>query len=276
MRRKFGYRFQLRLAQVILAIAVIFISIACSNSIQTQPELSQQAVTPANELNIWWEQGYNLEEDEALRTIVNDWQTQTGNLVKLSFFTNDELTAKAERAVKANQFPDLMMTLKGDRILYSRLAWHDQLEDVADVIEPVKDAFAPNILEAITYSNPLQGKRSYYGIPIHQSTIFIFYWQKLLASVGLKPQDIPQDWDEYWQFWQQAQLELRAKENLDIYGLGFSLAADKRADDTNYLFEQILEAYDVALFDEQELFEMVCPILSTGLHSTRGNSVVEH
>jgi multiple sugar transport system substrate-binding protein len=209
-----------------LAIAITLISIACSSIFPPDPQITNESVSKPRELTIWWEQGYNLEEDQALQTVVNNWQKQTGYKAKLSFFTNDELIPKVERAVEANQLPDLMMSSKGNQILYPRLAWQDRLEDVADLIKPIQADYSKEILQAITYSNNHQGKRSYYGVPIHQTTILIFYWQKLLASVGLKSSDIPQNWDDFWQFWQQAQVQLK-EQNLDIYSLGFPLAGDK-------------------------------------------------
>ena len=249
MGKKFRYRFKSKYRQIVLAIAITFISIGCSNIIHPNTQITKQSTPEATELNIWWEQGYTLEEDEALRTIVHDWQDKTGKKVRLSFFTNDELTAKTERALKVNHPPDLIMSQKGDRILYPRLAWQGELEDVSDLIEPIEDSYAENILRGITYYSSNEDQRSYYGVPIFQATIFIYYWQKLLNSVGFSSQDIPQDWDGFWHFWQQAQHKLKTDQNQDIYGLGLSLSGDKIADDTHYLFEHILEAYDVFLFN---------------------------
>lgn len=249
---------------IAIAIAIISISTACSNIFPPDPQITNESVIKSNEVNIWWEQGYNLEEDQTLQTVVDNWQNKTGYKAKLSFFTNDELIPKVERAVKANQLPDLMMSFKGNQILYPRLAWQDRLEDVADLIEPIQADYSQKILQAITYSNNRQGKRSYYGVPVHQSIILIFYWQKLLASVGLNPSDIPQNWHDFWQFWQQAQAKLE-KQNLDIYSLGFPLAKDKRADDTHYLFEQILEANNVNLVSDRGELEIDRPKIRQGI-----------
>lgn len=197
------------LIEIVLAIAIILISAACSNIFPPDPQITNESVIKSNEVNIWWEQGFNLEEDRALQTVVNNWQNQTGYKAKLSFFTNDELIPKVERAVAANQLPDLMMSGKGNQVLYPRLAWQDRLEDVSDMIEPIQNDYSEEILQAITYSNNHQRKHSYYGVPVHQTTIFIFYWQQLLASIGLNPSDIPQNWDDFWQFWQQAQVKLK-------------------------------------------------------------------
>ena len=251
MGRKLGIRFRSKDWQIVLAIASALIFIACSQVIESDPIVITQPTTATTELNIWWEQGFNHDEDEAILNIVNNWQTQTGNQVKLSFYSNNDLNAKAQRAIQAGKPPDILMSPRAGRILYPRLAWQGKLEDVADVIEPIKTNYPANILKGITYYNASEDKRSYYGVPLYQSTMFVFYWQKLLADIGLDARDIPQDWQGFWQFWQQAQTKLKTEQNLNIYALGLSLSGNKNADDTHYLFEQILEAYNINLFDSQ-------------------------
>lgn len=251
IKKKFGNRFQSKYSGIVVTFFITFVFIACSNVIEPTPEITNESAIQTTKLNIWWEQGYNLEEDEAVRNIVNRWQSKTGQQVKLSFFSTDELTAKAKRAVEAGNVPDILMNPKGDRILYLQLAWQDKLEDVSDLIEPIKDDYPEQVLKAVTYSNSKQGKRSYYAVPIEQIGIFIFYWQDLLASIGFNANDIPRDWNDFWQFWQQAQTTLTANKNTNTKALGLSLGKSSSADDTYYLFEQILEAYDLSLFNQQ-------------------------
>ena len=265
MTNKFADLLGFKCRRFILAIATVFISVACSNTFQLDPNLTNELIEDRTELNIWWEQGYNLEEDEAIREAVNQWQEQTGNKVRLSFFTNDELLGKAERAVRVGNTPDIMMNLKGEKMLYPRLAWEDKLEDVSDILEPIQASYPENILRGVSYYNAREARRSYYGIPVYQSTLLIFYWQQLLDSVGLSSQDIPQDWDSFWQFWQQAQTKLKTEQNRDIYGLGFTLSGDNAANDTYHIFEQVLEAYDIDLFNEQGQLNIDNPEVRKGI-----------
>lgn len=246
----------------LIAIAAMLLAVGCFNRTDLNPEASQPEVV--NELIVWWEQGYNLEEDEAIRSIVEDWQRETGNRVNLSFFSTDELIPKVKRAVEAGNPPDLMISPKADRILYPQLAWANRLEDVSDLIEPIEHDYPEQVLKAIAYINSSRGKRSYYTVPLDRFTIFIFYWQDLIASVGLNVEDIPQDWDGFWQFWQQAQNKLN-EQNVDLYALGFSLADNISTTDTYYLFEQILEAYDVSLFDPQGKLAIDRPQVRQGI-----------
>lgn len=235
---------------VYLAIACCLLVISCSSNLKSTKSPDIQTSNQTSKLNIWWEKGFNLEEDEALQTVVDDWQKLTGNRVNLSFYTSNELAEKARRAVRASNSPDLMMSHAADRTLYPGLAWQGKLVDVSDVIEPVKDSYPDNILKAATYYNHTLDKFNYYGVPIHQSTIFIFYWQQLLASIGLNQRDIPQDWDDFWQFWQQAQIELRTQQNPNIYGLGLTFS-DRGTEDLYLFFEHILEAFNVTLVNSQ-------------------------
>ncbi len=245
LRRSFKYWY------FYLAIAFFWLTISCSQNLQPNQSPIFKSHTRENtgELNIWWEKGFNLEEDEAFRTIVNDWQQETGNQVKLSFYPTNELSEKVARAVRSGHLPDLIMSQKANPTLYPRLAWQNKLQDVSDVIEPVKDLYSEHILKASTYFNKVTGESTYYGIPVYQATMFIFYWQKLLSVVGLSAGDIPQSWDSFWQFWQQAQSELRKQQNKNIYGLGLPFSASG-SDDMYVLLEQKLEAYDVNLLSE--------------------------
>ncbi len=183
MRKKFSdYRLKFGFWLILVLLTMTLSFTACSVMLKPAPQVNTKSSPETTELNIWWEQGLNFDEDEALRLIVNNWQKQTGNQVKLSFFNDSELTAKAERALQAGNPPDLMMNPKAERTLIPRWAWQGQLEDVSAVLEPMKDAYGENILRGITYHNAVEDKQSYYAVPLYQSTLFIYYWQKLLAS----------------------------------------------------------------------------------------------
>lgn len=200
-------------------------------------------------LTIWWDKGFTLEEDEALQQVVHDWEHQSGNKVKLFFYTTDELPQKAQRASQAGKPPDILMSHSAERELNPHLAWEGKLADVSDVIEPVQSLYPESALQAANFYNKVAKKRSYYAIPIHQATIHILYWQDLLEQVGRSEKDIPKDWDGFWEFWKQVQHDLREKQKRDIYGLG--LPFSRRSVETYYMFEQILEAYDVQILDSK-------------------------
>ncbi|MEM7757975.1 MAG: ABC transporter substrate-binding protein [Cyanobacteria bacterium P01_A01_bin.40] len=236
--------------QLTICIVTFSLAIACHSDTQLQTEVIESTRSPfeTNILRIWWDKGYYPEEDEALRNVVNNWMEQTNNQVKLSFYTNDELSHKTQRAIQAGDPPDILMNDGGDRTIGS-LAWRGKLADVSAVIEPVKSIYDDTILSSVYLYNQVEQKQSYYAIPIHVSIPHIFYWRDLLEQIDRSDRDIPQDWDGFWNFWQQAQQDLQSEMGKEIYGVGLPLS--EAAVDTYEIFEQILEAYDVVIIDSE-------------------------
>ncbi len=232
--------------------------IGCKNTTQLPSDSSSSS--PQKVLNIWWDKGYVLEEDEALQNAIQVWQEKTKNSVKLSFYTADEITQKAQRAYQAGQPPDVLFSSRAE---YPLLAWNGQLADVSDVIEANKNLYSSAVLEAAFLSNKVDKNKSYYAVPLHQATIHIFYWRDLLKEAGFDSSQIPKDWDKFWQFWQTAQNTLRSKSQPTIYGLGLPMSIS--ASDTYYLFEQILEAYNVEIINSEGQLQIEEPEVRQGI-----------
>lgn len=255
--RSFKYQFLF----LVFSIGILFS--ACAKTTNLQRNSTTKFPSKTNTLNIWWEKGFNLEEDEAFLALVNNWSQKTNYQVKLSFYTIGELSEKADRALQGNKPPDILMSQKADSTLYPRLAWQGKLAKVDDLIKPERELYNKNALKAATYYNQVENRYNFYGVPLYQASVQIFYWQKLLAAIDLNTQDIPQDWEGFWQFWQQAQDNLRAKQANNIYGLGLPLSSTSM--DTVFLFEQILEAHDLVLFDSQGKLLLDTPHLRQGI-----------
>jgi multiple sugar transport system substrate-binding protein len=244
-----------------IGLMLAAIAIACTN-------ISETNLSPVNEpeskvLKVWWDKGYTLEEDEALQQVASRWEQQTGNKVKLSFYNNDELSQKAQRAIQAGSPPDVLMNDNADRVLNPRLAWEGKLADVSDAIAPVKHLYPDTILASVYFYNNLKKQRSYYAIPIHQGIPHIFYWRDLLKLAGRSEKDIPKDWDGFWEFWKQMQNTLQTQHNRKIYGIGFPISAG--VVDTYEIFEQVLEAYDVQILDSQGQLRVDDPKVRQGI-----------
>ena len=254
LRKRYQKRFIKFISLVLVASLTI---IGCSNT-QTKPSsLVVENSATQNSLNIWWDKGFNPEEDEALRQLVGNWENKTGKKINLVFYSTDSLGDKISRSMKAGTPPDVIMSFKAERSPNSQLAWDDKLVDVSDIVNSVKDKYPQAVLQTVNFYNNVDKKRSYYAIPIHQGTMHIQYWRDLLAEVGRSEQDIPKEWDAFWDFWKQVQNDLQAKNQQNkqssnqskIYALGLTLSPE--AGDTYYLFEQILEAYDVGIISPQ-------------------------
>ncbi|MDZ8186758.1 MAG: ABC transporter substrate-binding protein [Nostoc sp. ChiSLP02] len=241
-------RLSRRYAFVTFTLSLIFI--ACTNTSKFKQSSVTHSPTDTTVLKIWWDKGFTVDEDEAIQQLVSNWETQTGNKVKLSLYTGEELPQKVRRAIQAGNPPDIMMSYSAERALNPHLAWEGKLADITDVIEPVKNLYPEYALQSVNYYNHAAKKRSYYAVPINQSTVHIFYWRGLLKQIGRTESDIPKDWDGFWEFWKQVQKDLRAKnQKQNIYGLGFPFSTG--ASDTYIFFEHILEAYDVQILDSK-------------------------
>ena len=245
-----GKHYQKRLFQFISIFIVVSLTIfGCNNTDIPESSLVTDSSLNKNTLNIWWDKGFNPEEDEALRQLVNNWEKKTGKKINLFFYTTDSLGEKIRRSLKAGNPPDIVMSFKAERSPNSRLAWDNKLVDVSDIINPVKKLYPKAVLQTVHFYNKVEKKRSYYAVPIYQGTMHIYYWRDLLAEVNRSEQDIPQEWDAFWDFWKQVQDDLRDNNKSKIYSLGFTLSPE--AGDTYYFFEQILEAYDVEIINSE-------------------------
>lgn len=251
-----------RTRRYMLMALVLSLTVVACNKATTTPPSAAKASSTDKILKIWWDKGHTLEEDEALQQVVSNWEKQSGNKVKLSFYNTDDLSQKVERELRTGDLPDLIAMFKSEKSLTARLAWEGKLADVSDVISPVKSLYPETVLNTVNLYNKVEQRRSYYALPIHQATMHVYYWRDLLGKVGRSERDIPKDWDAYWKFWQQMQDELRAKQ-IDIYGLGLPLSI--AAGDTYQTFEQILEAYDVQILDAKGQLRVDNPQVRQGI-----------
>ncbi len=206
------------------------------------------ASADAEEFRIWWPQGFLTEENTLVGQLVDGWQKESGLKASLSLVPANLLDSEVAKAVETGNPPDFLYSTTADTNLFPKLAWENQLADISDVINPIKDTYLPVALQTVNYQNRTTNKRSYYAAPIGQQTVHVFYWRNLLEEAGFKDSDIPKDWDKYWQFWQTVQQNLRNKKGINsLYGLG--LAMSDIGTDTFLGFEEFLEAYDVKIID---------------------------
>jgi multiple sugar transport system substrate-binding protein len=208
-------------------------------------------------LRIFWNQGFYPEEDLALEELIDAWEAETSIEVELTLFSSDDILNQTTIALENGNPPDILFAHRADYTLQPRWAWDGKLMDVSDVLAPHQDDFTPAALAAAYLYNQQENKRSYYGVPIEQQTIHIHYWRTLLQAAGLDDTQIPQDWDGFWAYWQQAQAPLRQAGQPDLYGLGLTLST--QGSDTYFFFEQVMDAYDVELFAQDGQFRGTDP-----------------
>lgn len=241
----------LAIARLTLGIVMLMLAVSCSSDTQLQNDQisNSGSQTEDRTLKLWWDKGFNPEEDEALQKLVKNWERETGNKVQIHFYTLDARVKKTQRYLQGGIAPDIFMSFKAESTLNPTLAFENKLVDVTDIIEPVKDIYDPAALETAYYYNGINQQQSYYAVPIHRAALHIYYWQNLLEKTGRTAADIPQDWEGFWQFWLDVGQELKTEHQLDIYPLGLPMSVE--AGDTYQIFEHILEANNVDLLDSK-------------------------
>jgi len=236
--------------------------------------LGMASCTPSNHLNstnisqksnkadlvIWWEQGFLPEENEQINLLVQLWEQKTGKDVDLKLLPvpliNQQLTNFIDQQ-NFDQIPDIVYSVGIDASLAPKLAWQNRLIDLSDVIYPIKDEYTSIALDHVFYRNQIQKERSYYAMPLWQSDDYIHYWGNLIEEIGFTQQDVPREWDRFWQFWQTAQTLLRAKNHPNIYGVGLCMSAV--GFDTYTSLKMFMDAYDVSVVNDQGQFLLSSP-----------------
>jgi multiple sugar transport system substrate-binding protein len=197
----------------------------------SHPQLTSLTPTIASDradLTIWWEQGYLPEENAGTLDLVRQWEEASGlkadlKLMHISILQQELLRAIAEP--EKYPVPDVVFAISLDANLAPRLAWDDQLVDVSDIVEKNRDRYSPDALLQVTYRNNRLNENNFYAIPIGNAGEYIHCWRTLLAQIDRSVADIPQDWHTFWQFWQQAQQQLRQKGHPHLYGIGLCMSA---------------------------------------------------
>jgi multiple sugar transport system substrate-binding protein len=201
-----------------------------------------------HDLEVWWSEGYYPEETDAIETIFANWQHSTGNKVNLTFFSENELAAKARSAIDGGPTPDLLYGYGINDTVVPVLSYNDKLVALEEVVKPIKADLLPGVLDGVTYLNKRTNIKSVYAVPISQHSVNLHYWKDLVEEAfgGTdKKTRIPHQWKEFWDFWQTCQRSLRQKGYDEIYGM--ALPMSNLARDTSYIFEFFLEAHDAKI-----------------------------
>lgn len=210
------------------------------------------------DLTIWWEQGYLPEENAGIVQLVRQWEAEAGRKADLKLIHISSLQQELLKAIAEPEkypVPDIVFAISLDANLAPRLAWEDQLTNVSALLIQHQDLYTPDALSQVTYRNHRLNQRDYYAVPIGNAGEYIHCWLNLLESIGLTQQDIPQDWQGFWQFWQQAQQPLRDQGHADLYGIGLCMSAS--GVDTFTSLRWFLDAYDATVVSSDG--ELVLP-----------------
>ncbi|MBR1220686.1 carbohydrate ABC transporter substrate-binding protein [Bradyrhizobium sp. U87765 SZCCT0131] len=232
----------------------------------TAAALMMSAVAPASAetLTVWWVKGFYKAEDEALLKAIKAFETKTGNKVELSQYPVQDMIPKTVAALDSNTPPDVAYADVYDFQVTGKWAFDGKLEDISDVMTPLKDKFAPNTLETTHLLNGKTNARAYYAFPLKQQTMHINYWRDMLEKAGIKESEIPTGWDDYWNFWcDKVQPAVRKATGQRVYGVGAPMGVD--SSDSFYSFLTFMDAYNVKLVDDNGKLLVDDPKVREGL-----------
>src|SRR5437899_3633338 len=95
-------------------------------------------------LTVWWVRGFYKSEDDALFAAIKKFEDKTGVKVELSQYAVQDMIPKTVSALDSGTPPDVAYADVYDFQVAGKWAFDGKLEDISDVIEPMKAAFAPN------------------------------------------------------------------------------------------------------------------------------------
>src|SRR5579871_5152390 len=222
------------------------------------------AYAQEKQISVWWVKGFYKSEDDALFEAIKRFEDKTGVKVELSQYAVQDMIPKTVSALDSGTPPDVAYADVYDFQVAGKWAFDGKLEDLSDIIQPIKDQFAPNTISTAYLWNDQAKKRAYYAFPLKQQTMHIDYWIDMLAQAGFKPSDIPTDWKGYWTFWcDKVQPAIRKATGQRIFGTGFPMGVD--SSDSFYSFLTFADAYNVRMVDDDGKLLVDDPKVKQGL-----------
>src|SRR5258706_3209888 len=135
-------------------------------------------------LTVWWVKGFYKSEDDALFEAIKKFETKTGVKVDLSQYPVQDMIPKTVAALDAGTPPDVAYADVYDFQVTGKWAYDGKLEDISDVLVPIKDKFLKNTLETTYLYNDKTKKKAYYAFPMKQQTMHIQYWKDMLGEAA--------------------------------------------------------------------------------------------
>src|ERR1700751_1394486 len=200
-----------------------------------RPYIANAAATT---INAWWTQGLAHEEDIAFQKVVADYKKESGNTIDFMIFPSPPLRQRIVSAGTSGVVPDLFQNNPAEIIaLY---AWNDMLVDVSDIVETQREEYTETALLTVSCYNNVEKKRSFYGVPYTVDVFLNHVWRPLVEKAGYKMEDIPKNWDVFYDFFKGVQKKLREQGMRHVYALGFQVTTN--GGDCNAFFNQFLIA----------------------------------
>jgi ABC-type sugar transport system, periplasmic component len=215
-------------------------------------------------ITVWFGKGFYKSEDDALLDAIKKFEAKTGIKVELSQYAIQDMIPKTVAALDSGTVPDVAYSDSYDVQAGGKWAFEGKLEDLSDILVPMKSAFAPNTLETALLYNDVTKKKAYYGFPLKQQSMHVQIWGDMLEQAGFKQSDIPTKWEDYWSFWcDKVQPAIRKATNSRIYGVGQPMGVEST--DSFQSFYTFMDAYNVKLVDDDGKLLVDDPKVRDGL-----------
>src|SRR5258706_168877 len=215
-------------------------------------------------LVVYWTKGFYPQEDKALDDMVAKFEKKTGVKVELSRYSPQGSVPKAVAALDSGSPPDVAYGDVFDFQVAGKWAFEGQLEDLSDILAPMKGSFLHNAIETTYLQNGKTGKRAYYAFATKRQTMHIQYWKDMLQEAGYKESDLPNTWKAYWDFWcDKAQAGYRKKTGKRIYSVGSPMGVD--SSDSFFSYLTFMDAYNVKLVDDSGKLLVDRPAVKVGV-----------
>mgnify|MGYP003693983353 CR=1 FL=1 len=152
----------------------------------TAPALAQQKT-----ITVWFGKGFYKSEDDALLEAIKKFEAKTGIKVELSQYAIQDMIPKTVAALDSGTVPDVAYSDSYDVQAQGKWAFEGKLEDLGDILTPMKSAFAPNTLETALLYNDVAKKKAYYGFPLKQQSMHVQIWQRHAGAGRLQAERHP-------------------------------------------------------------------------------------
>ena len=152
----------------------------------TAPALAQQKT-----ITVWFGKGFYKSEDDALLEAIKKFEAKTGIKVELSQYAIQDMIPKTVAALDSGTVPDVAYSDSYDVQAQGKWAFEGKLEDLGDILTPMKSAFAPNTLETALLYNDVAKKKAYYGFPLKQQSMHVQIWQRHAGTGRLQAERHP-------------------------------------------------------------------------------------
>src|SRR5688572_27478022 len=125
--------------------------------------LSGAPASAQEKLTVFWSKGFYKAEDDALFAAVKKFEEIAKVKVDISQYSPQDMIPKSVAALDSGSPPDVSYADVYDFQVAGKWAFEGKLEDISDIINPLKATFAPNTIETAFLYNDKTKKKAYYA-----------------------------------------------------------------------------------------------------------------